>query len=73
VRGATLGGAVPYTRVEFRRPLLPDGSDGLRLEVRAFLREQDFEPALDAWLSGFDPGSAAASRPAAGRPGRGRH
>jgi alkylation response protein AidB-like acyl-CoA dehydrogenase len=46
---------MPYHRLVFRSPLLPDGSDGLRLEVRAFLREQDFEPRCDSWLSGFDP------------------
>jgi alkylation response protein AidB-like acyl-CoA dehydrogenase len=46
---------MPYRRLAFRRPLLPDGSDGLRLEVRAFLREQEFEPRCDSWLSGFDP------------------
>ena len=46
---------MPYRRLAFRRPLLPDGSDGLRLEVREFLREQEFEPRCDSWLSGFDP------------------
>lgn len=46
---------MPYRRLAFRRPLLPDGSDGLRLEVRAFLREQPFEPRCDSWLAGFDP------------------
>jgi len=43
-------------RPAFRPPLLPDGSDGLRLEVRKFLREQAFEPRCGSWLSGFDPG-----------------
>jgi alkylation response protein AidB-like acyl-CoA dehydrogenase len=47
--------AVPYTRLEFRRPLLPDGSDGLRLDVREFLRQQKLQPRCDSWLSGFDP------------------
>jgi acyl-CoA dehydrogenase len=46
---------MPYRRLAFRRPQLPDGSDGLRLEVRAFLREQEYEPRCDSWLSGFDP------------------
>src|SRR2546430_16897983 len=46
---------VPHRRLRFRRPLLPDGSDGLRLEVRAFLRGQRYEPRCDSWLSGFDP------------------
>jgi alkylation response protein AidB-like acyl-CoA dehydrogenase len=46
---------MPYRRLALRRPQLPDGSDGLRLEVRAFLREQEFEPRCDSWLSGFDP------------------
>jgi len=46
---------MPYRRLAFRRPQLPDGSDGLRLEVRTFLREQVFEPRCDSWLSGFDP------------------
>jgi alkylation response protein AidB-like acyl-CoA dehydrogenase len=46
---------VPYQALAFRRPLLPDGSDGLRLQVRAFLGEQDFQPRCDSWLAGFDP------------------
>ncbi len=46
---------MPYTRLAFRRPRLPPGSEGLRLEVREFLREQEFEPRCDSWLSGFDP------------------
>ena len=44
---------MPYRRLAFRRPQLPDGSDGLRLEVRAFLREQEYEPRCDSWLSGL--------------------
>src|SRR2546430_9910229 len=46
---------VPHRRLRFRRPLLPDGSDGLRREVRACLRGQRYEPRCDSWLSGFDP------------------
>ncbi|MBO0686505.1 MAG: acyl-CoA dehydrogenase family protein, partial [Candidatus Dormibacteraeota bacterium] len=46
---------MPSVRLRFGRPLLPDGSDGLRLQVREFLLGQQFEPARDGWLTGFDP------------------
>ncbi|MBO0682500.1 MAG: acyl-CoA dehydrogenase family protein [Candidatus Dormibacteraeota bacterium] len=46
---------MPAARLRFRRPLLPDGSDGLRLQVREFLLGQEFEPSPNGWLTGFDP------------------
>lgn len=52
----TLDGQVSYERLEFPRPLYPDGSDGLRLSVRVFLREQEFDPRCDSRWTGFDSG-----------------
>ena len=40
---------MPTARLRFGRPLLPDGSDGLRLQVREFLLGQAFEPRRDGW------------------------
>jgi acyl-CoA dehydrogenase len=47
--------AVSTHSIAFTPPRpLPDEA-ALRQRVRAFLAEQDFVPACDTWLSGFDP------------------
>jgi alkylation response protein AidB-like acyl-CoA dehydrogenase len=46
---------VASTSISLRRPTPAPGEADLRLEVRRFLAEQDFEPRCDAWLTGFDP------------------
>jgi alkylation response protein AidB-like acyl-CoA dehydrogenase len=45
----------PARGLPLQTPELPEATKQLRREVREFLANQDYEPRIDAWLSGWSP------------------